>query len=79
MKEKVMRCRYFVFALCVLLCSSSLPAATLIVDPTGGGDYTEIQPAIDAATEGGEGETSVLERFALTGGRIFLVKLERET
>ena len=27
-------------------------AATIVVDPGGGGDFTEIQPAIDAAADG---------------------------
>jgi parallel beta-helix repeat protein len=34
------------------LLTSSLPAATLIVDLSGGGDYTDVQSALDAAADG---------------------------
>jgi hypothetical protein len=52
MKENVMRHWTCVLSLCVLVGSPSLPAATLVVDPDGGGDYTEIQPAVAAAQDG---------------------------
>jgi len=28
------------------------PGGEIVVDPSGGGDFTEIQPAIDAAADG---------------------------
>ncbi len=37
---------------CAIACFSPLPAATIVVDLTGSGDYSEIQPAIDAAKDG---------------------------
>ncbi len=36
----------------MLLARGLCPAATITVDRNGGGDYTEIQPAIDAAADG---------------------------
>ncbi len=41
------------FSLCALLPSSAL-AEHWVVDPSGGGDFTHIQPAIEAATPGDE-------------------------
>jgi len=36
----------------LLLSPGVLAAATLVVDPAGGGDFKTIQPAIDAAADG---------------------------
>jgi len=49
-----MRCRSsFRTASAILLALSGLgPAATIVVDPAGGGGFDRIQPALDAAAEG---------------------------
>ena len=46
--------RITVFVCIVVLAGVCAPcgAATIIVDPSGGGDFIEIQPAIDAAQNG---------------------------
>lgn len=46
--------RIVVGILIVVVVGTPCRAATIIVDLNGGGDFTEIQPAIDAAADGNE-------------------------
>jgi parallel beta-helix repeat protein len=46
------RLRWVTVGFLVVLCASSVSAATLTVDSSGGAEYTDIQSAIDAAADG---------------------------
>ena len=56
-----------------LILAAGLHAATLVVDPSGGGGFTAIQPAIDAAAEG---DTVLVKpgEYAITAPITFLGK-----
>ena len=54
MRQSVLRHIVLVFALSSVCSAAALNAVTITVDLSGGGDFTEIQPAMDAAVDGDE-------------------------
>jgi hypothetical protein len=52
MRDIAPRIRRWLLCAVWVVVGSSTPAATLVVDPSGGGTFTDIQAAVDAAVSG---------------------------